>query len=175
MDILACPSLRESLFRLLCIKTGEKQNQRQLAKRLKVSPTAVGTIVKRLKKEGIVATERLGTMNLTLVELSRDPITTARKRCENLRMLSDAGLATHLQETYPGTTIVLFGSYARGEDTVRSDIDIAIIGAKKQIDTTVFEKLLERRVQIHLFADLKEIESHLRTNLYNGIVLHGAF
>ena len=45
-----------------------------------------------------------------------------------------------------GSAIILFGSYSRGEDIASSDIDIAIIGAKKKESSFFqFEKRLKER------------------------------
>jgi len=67
----------------------------------------------------------------------------------------------------------LFGSYSRGEDIENSDIDIAIIGRKKQIDLTEFEKILNRKINIITFNNFKEIHKNLKENLFNGITLTG--
>lgn len=51
-----------------------------------------------------------------------------------------------------GTTVILFGSYSRGDDTINSDIDIAIIGAKERtIKLTKYEKILERKIVINSY------------------------
>ena len=70
--------------------------------------------------------------------------------------------------------VILFGSYSYGEDTIKSDIDIAIIGSKKKdIDLTRFYKMLERPVVLNFYDDLKEINKNLRSNIISGIVLAG--
>ena len=96
------------------------------------------------------------------------------KRAENLKMIYESGLADFLEKELPGSTIILFGSYSRGEDTIRSDIDIAVIGRKeKHINLDDFEKKLERNISINFYASFKEIHKNLKENLFNGIVLFG--
>jgi len=62
--------------------------------------------------------------------------------------------------------VVLFGSYSKGEDIINSDIDIAVIGRKdKQIDLTIYEKKLEREININIYESFKSIHKNLKENL----------
>ena len=79
-----------------------------------------------------------------------------------------------MEKEFAGATIILFGSYSRGDDTTSSDIDIAVIGRKdKNIKLTDFDKDLERTIFINFYPSFKEIHKHLKENLFNGIVLAG--
>jgi len=167
--------LQSEIFRLLCIKVGEKINQRQSAAFLKVSPTAVAKAIRLLEKENLIKIHVDKRINLTQIELNRDrPHTLELKRAENLKFIIESGLSDFLEESFPGCTIILFGSYSRGEDTIKSDIDIAVIGSKqKNIDFSVFEKKLEREIIPQFYNSLKEVNKELRENILNGIVLAG--
>src|SRR3989344_5080391 len=80
-----------------------------------------------------------------------------------------------LEEKFPGTTIILFGSYARGEDIHSSDIDIAIIGGKdKFLNLEPLENLLKRKININFYSSWKDIHKHLKNNILNGIILTGS-
>jgi len=163
--------LQNSIFRLICIKAGTGMNQRSIAKALKVSPTAVAKALPALEKENLVTINKNKTMNLNTVELNREKAT-ALKRTENLKQIYGSGLAEYLEDTFPGCTIILFGSYSLGEDTIDSDIDIAIIGSKaKSISLAAFEKLLERTIYIHYYPDINKINKNLKENIMNGITL----
>lgn len=69
--------------------------------------------------------------------------------------------------------IILFGSYSRGEDTMRSDIDLAIV-TKKSLDLEFgrYEKALKRKIQIFEIK-IETTNKNLLTNVANGIVLKG--
>ena len=96
------------------------------------------------------------------------------KKVENQRSIYESGLLELLKEKYPGCTIILFGSYARGEDTFKSDIDITIIGSNKiKINLEKYKKNLEREIRINHYKTFKEINKELKENLCNGIVLSG--
>lgn len=178
MDIykLKFTKLQNEIFRLLCIRTGNALNHRQISKALGVSPTAVGKSLKLLEKEGLVISEKDGNVRLISVQLNRDnPRAIEFKRVENLRMLYESGIPDYLAERFPGCPIVLFGSYSSGHDRVGSDIDIAIFGTRgKQIDAEKFEKLLERRVSVHFYNDARGIGKNMKDSIANGITLCGA-
>jgi len=96
------------------------------------------------------------------------------KRTENLNIIYKSGLVDFLEENFPGTTIILFGSYSKGEDTIKSDIDIAVIGTKgKIINTKKFDKILEKDILINFYLSFKNIHKELKDNILNGITLVG--
>ena len=79
-----------------------------------------------------------------------------------------------LEEKFPGSTIILFGSYSRGEDLASSDVDLAVIGcSEKKIILKKYEKFLEREIRINFFKNLKKIEKEFKESLCNGIVFSG--
>jgi predicted nucleotidyltransferase len=167
--------LQNEIFQLLCVKVGEDLNQRTIANLLKVSPTAVAKSIKYLEKYNLIKIKKSKTMNLTLIYLNRDnQRTITLKRVENLKQIYESRLAEFLEEKFPGCAIILFGSYCFGEDTINSDIDLAIIGGKgKQVTLTKFENVLERNININFYDLFRKINKHLKENLCNGIVLAG--
>lgn len=177
MDIykLKFTVLQLEIFRLLCVKAGERLNQRQIAKLLKVSPTAIAKSIPKLEKESLILKEKQKNINLILLMLNRNSKRAVQlKRSENLRLIYESGLNEFLEEELPGATIILFGSYSRGDDTSSSDIDIAVIGRKeKEIRLENFEKLLERKIILNFYPSLKGIYKELKENICNGIVLSG--
>jgi|TARA_Y100000034_G_scaffold72774_1_gene87686 predicted nucleotidyltransferase len=169
-------TLQNEIFRLFCIKAGIFLNQRGIARILKVSPTAIANALPLLNKEKLIKIDKSKEMNLTLVQFNRDNARAINlKRIENLKLIYESGLVNFLFESFPGATIILFGSYSRGEDTLESDIDIAIIGVKeKNLDLIKFDKLLERNIIINFYNSFKEIHKHLRDSILNGILLSGS-
>ncbi len=167
-------SLQAGIFSLLCLKAGEKLSQREIAKILKVSPTAVANSIKELKKNQFIKVEKTKTINF--VSFNRDKEEAIElKRVENLRNIYVLGLFDFLRKEFAGGTIILFGSYSRGEDTNTSDIDFAVIGRKdKMIEFEKFEKILERKININFYDSWKEIHKHLKNNILNGILLWGS-
>ena len=167
--------LQSEIFRLLCIKTGITLNQRQIAKFLKVSPTAIAKSLFLLEKESMIKINKNNEMNLNLIKLNRDNKKTLElKRIENLKTLIESNLISFLEESFPGSTIILFGSFSKGDDISTSDIDIAIIEHKgKNINLEKYEKLLEKNINLNFYFSFKEIDRYLKSNILNGILLSG--
>jgi len=165
--------LQLEILRFLFVRAGTSFNARMTAKALRVSQTAISKALPQLEREGLVKIEKKS--GRWSIKLNMDnPKVIAFKRAENLKMLYESGAASFLEEELPGATIILFGSYSRGDDTITSDIDIAVIGRKeKELGLAAFEKSLERKINLNFYPSLKEIHKELRENLCNGIVLAG--
>ncbi len=98
----------------------------------------------------------------------------------NLNFIYQSGLVEFLNEHYGNPkSIILFGSFRKGEDLSTSDIDIAIetdeVEEYKTIGLRVladFEKEIGRQIQIHQF-NRRGVDIHVFNNIANGIVLAG--
>ncbi len=167
--------LQLEIMRLLFVKAGGAFNARGLAVPLGVSQTAISKSLPMLEKEGLVKIEKEKESGRWSIKLNREsPKVVAFKRAENLKMLYESGAASFLEDELPGATIILFGSYSRGDDTASSDIDIAVIGRKeKEINLAQFESMLERKINLNFYPSLRELHKELKENLCNGIVLVG--
>ena len=168
--------LQMEILRFLFIKFGMSFNERGLANHLDVSPTAISNALEKLEKGNLILVKKDKESKRLSISLNRDNNKVYNlKRVENLKLIYESGLAEFLSDNFPGSSIILFGSYSYGEDNINSDIDIAIIGAKeKEIDLTRFHKLLGRPVMLNFYEDFKGIVKNLKDNLCNGIVLEGA-
>lgn len=177
MDIykLKFTKLQNEIFRLLCIKSGKKISQRQIAKMLKVSPTAISKSISILEKENLIKIEKDNNIKINYLSLNRDSEKTINfKKVENLKMIYELELNNFLENAFPGSAIILFGSYSRGDDIFDSDIDIAVIGRKKkEINLEKFENLLEREIILQFYNEFKNIHEHLKNNILNGILIGG--
>ena len=165
--------LEQDVFSVVCSLAGESLSQRDIAKKLKVSPTSVGYAIKKLKKDNVIKVVKTKTVHF--ISLNRDERKAFElKQVENLKNIYVSGLSRYLEQQFFGGTIVLFGSYSKGEDTVSSDIDIAIIGRKdKVLALESYEEVLKRKININFYENWKKIHTHLKNNILNGIVLHG--
>ncbi len=167
-------TLEQNIFSLLCVKTGEKLSQREIAQTLKVSPTAIANSLKKLRDSSLIKIEKTKTINF--ISFNRDEQKAIEmKRVENLKNIYASGLSDYLHNALAGATIILFGSYSKGEDTTNSDIDIAIVERKnKTLELEKYEKILARKINVNLYNSWQEIQKHLKNNILNGILLHGS-
>lgn len=172
---LKLTTLQNEILRLLFVKAGMSLNQRQIANFLDVSPPAVMKALPLLHKQNLIKLSQDKGTKRWSIELNRDNHKAMQlKRADNLRQVYESGLADFLEKELAGASIILFGSYSRGEDIINSDIDIAVIGRKeKEINTINYEKALERKININFYDSFKSIHKNLKENLCNGIMLAG--
>tara|TARA_Y100000310_G_scaffold336419_1_gene420919 strand:+ start:2657 stop:3172 length:516 start_codon:yes stop_codon:yes gene_type:complete len=95
------------------------------------------------------------------------------KRFYNIYSIEQSSLIEYLIKKLTPYCIVLFGSYQRGEDIEDSDIDIFIETEEEKLDFKKYEKILNRKIQIHFKKSFKDYHKGLKINIANGIVLHG--
>jgi len=172
---LKLTNLQQEILRLLSVKAGVSLNQQQISNILEVTPPAVMKALPELEKEGLIRLKQDKESKRWSIELNRDNHKVMQfKRTDNLKLIYETGLSDFLEKEFAGATIILFGSYSRGEDAAESDIDIAVIGRKeKGIDLTVYEKALERKININFYDSWEKIHRHLKENLCSGIMLAG--
>jgi len=175
--------LQQEILKYLMAHAGKSFNARGLARPLNRTQAGIIKAMPKLEKSGLVKVGKDKDSGRWSIEFDRDNREAIDlKRTENLKMIYESGLARFLEYSFPGTTIILFGSYSRGEDVWsedserhKSDVDIAIIGTKdKGINLTKFDKILERYVIINFYPSFKEIHKNLKNNILNGILLFGS-
>lgn len=148
---------------------------RELSRLLKLSmPTIISATDKLAKEKLIIKTK--GKV-LTKVEADRENTNFSRyKRIYNLEAINRSGIIDYLSNMYNHPRcIILFGSFSRGDDIERSDVDIAVITKKKlSLELGRYIKILKRNITIHE-VDLDKISEEFKANLSNGIVLEGSW
>lgn len=125
---------------------------REIAKKLNISPFAAKKYTDILIKEGLIVDEKKA--NLRYLKANTFNIFYKYlKISHNIKQLIDSGLADFLKENITNiTSIILFGSFAKGDDTKESDIDVLIIGKKSSFNLSKFEKKLKKEISIHFFS-----------------------
>ncbi len=150
-----------------------------LASRLKIAKSTAREVVKMLVGEDFLKIETIS--RLWRISCNQNhPYNYSRKISYNLMMVYESGIIQEIHKHVPNPkAVILFGSYRKGDDIDKSDIDIAveIIGNQqmqiKQIG--VFPKLGFREnipVNLHIFSR-KKIDINLFSNIANGILLEG--
>lgn len=172
---LKLTNLQQEIMRLLFIKAGISLNQRQIANLLEVTPPAVMKALPALAQENLLKIQQDKETKRWSIELNRNHHKVMQlKRADNLQQIYESGLADFLEKEFAGATIILFGSYSRGEDIINSDLDIAVVGRKdKLIDLTQYEQALGRQINLNFYDSFGKIHKHLKENLSNGIILAG--
>ena len=145
---------------------------RQIARLTKLSSTGVIKIVKRLKAGGLLVSKKINMIEE--VKPNFEGKFLPLKRLYNIFSITESGLTEYLKKFYEfPSAIILFGSYSNGADAEKSDIDIAIISNKKELpDVSKFEKLLARKISLHV-TNLSTASKEFKNSLANGIILDG--
>ena len=91
----------------------------------------------------------------------------------NISSILESGLINFIEETLAPKSIILFGSYSRGEDTENSDIDIFVECKKEELSLEKFEKKLMRKIELHFNEKFASYPKELKNNIINGMVLSG--
>jgi len=85
----------------------------------------------------------------------------------------DSGVTRFIEEKLIPKSIVIFGSYQRGEDTEDSDIDIFVECKEEELNLDKFERKLNRNIQLHFKENFNLYPKELKNNIMNGIVVGG--
>lgn len=152
------------------LNPGKKYYVRELAEEIGIAPSTVSRAIEDLEEIGVVELEKdiKTRINASKTEKFRD-----LKRSFNLWNLTETGLIEKLQQESVPEAIVLFGSYAHGEDNSDSDIDLAVVnGRETSPELEKYQKELGREINIH-FVEKKEASENFVETLANGIVLRG--
>jgi len=150
-----------------------------LSSNLKISKTTANKVVLQLEAEGFLKKEVLGRIWRISCNLSHIYNVT-RKISYNLDMIYKLGIIDEIHKTISNPrTIVLFGSYRKGDDNEKSDIDIAVeVFDNKELRIQqlgvlpIFGYRTNVPVNLHIFSRNK-VDLNLFANIANGIVLEG--
>ncbi len=148
---------------------------RELSRLLKLSMPTIISATDALAKERLIIKTK-GTALTTIAANRENAKFLQCKRVHNLEQIYDSCVLEYLSGSYNHPKlIILFGSFSRGEDAEKSDVDIAIATNKKlSLDLSKYEKALGRGISIHEI-DLDKVSNEFKANLANGIVLEGSW
>jgi len=167
-------NIKESMKEYFFVNPTARLRVRQIERELKLPLPSVIGYAKELEKEEILTKSKIGDVVFyTPDKTSKEFL--LEKRFFNLKQIYYSGLVDFLIEGLSNPPIVVFGSYAKGEDTEKSDIDIYLeTSSKKEVSLEKFEKILKRKIQIFRHKGIHEIKnSHLANNIINGVILNG--
>jgi len=146
-------------------------NVREYSRIMKISPPTASKQLLDYNKKGLLLIEKnknyiyyyANKKNKDFIDLSR--IYWRNKFSEFLE---------YLNKNLLSPTIILFGSLAKAEAKIDSDVDLCIIAHKKIINISNFEKKIKRNIQVFFFSSIKNIKNkELVNNIMNGYVLNG--
>lgn len=167
-------SIKRTILEHFFVSPSDRLRVRQIEKTLKLPLPSVIRYSKELEREGILKKVKISNVVFyTSDRSSQDFI--LEKRLYNIKQLYASGLIEFLKKEFSNPAVVLFGSYAMGEDIENSDIDLYVeTPSKKEIRLDKYERILKRRIQLFVHASLDEIKNRqLMNNIVNGTILNG--
>lgn len=151
-----------------------KLRVRQIEREIRVPLHSAIRYAQELEKESILKKSTIA--DVMLYSASRTSATfLLEKKLFNIRNAYSSGLIDYLIEELSNPTIIVFGSYSRGEDVENSDIDIYIeTPTRNKLKVEKFEKILQRKIQIFVYKNIHDVENkELANNIVNGVILNG--
>lgn len=152
----------------------EEIHLRELARKLNLSPFAVKKYADALVKEGLVTESKRANLRYLKSNVS-NLFFKHLKISLNVRNILNSKLVEFLKENVPNiSSVVLFGSMAKGENTAESDVDILIIGKNKHLNLEKFEKKLNRDINYHIFSwSSWKTKAEKDKPFYYEVIIHG--
>lgn len=159
----------------------------EISKEVGLSKSTASAILKDLRERDLVTIEKIANIwRVRFNGTNRQAV--GYKIASNLARIYSSGIIEYvLAEWGAPRSLILFGSYRKGEDAPGSDIDVAIeideqkdpeiSGLESRKDEGVkplreWESKHARKFSLHFFNS-KRIDRNLFTNIANGIVLYG--
>jgi predicted nucleotidyltransferase len=162
------------------LRTQKKIHLKGLAKELGVSPRTAQVYLHLYNKEGILEKESIG--NLNLYQLKSCTLTRELKRLYILFKITNP-LNQFVKDNPSITSLILYGSSAKGEYDNESDVDLLVVSNKKELNLSKIKKLeaeLQREVKMEILSigEIRKLAER-PNNFYksvskNNIQLYGA-
>jgi predicted nucleotidyltransferase len=152
---------------------------RELARLLRMSPMTLKRALDLLVRDGLITREK--TKNQIFYQANTESHAYRyEKIAYNLAQLEKKAVVEYILENVPGvSSIVLYGSYAKGENDKHSDIDLLIISTAKKVILGDIEEKFKVELNVMNFSSAQWTEQ-ARSNkafyldvITEGIPLYG--
>lgn len=146
-------------------------NVREYSRLTKISPPTASKILSKFNQEGLLLTEKDRNYIFYYTDKNNKIFIDLSRLYWRLKL---SKIIEFFNKSLTNPTLILFGSLSKAETRGNSDIDICIIGHKKEIKINEFEDNLKRKIQLFFFNSIKDIKNkELANNIINGYVLEG--
>ncbi len=149
-----------------------KFHLREISRRTKLSVAGVSKILGNLVKSNFLLLHKGNVTNDYLANVDNIKFKNL-KICYNLYNIKISGIIEDIVKACAPECIVLFGSFARGEDNENSDIDIGVVSNHRpEFELSKYSSRFSREINI-INVNLQEASKEFRNNFINGIVVYG--
>jgi predicted nucleotidyltransferase len=121
---------------------------REFSRKLDINTNSAQRYLNQFLNQGIIIETRKG--NLRYFKANFGSIFFRQiKITYSIKKLEDSGLLGLLKNSF--SSVILFGSTAKGEDNNLSDIDLVCIGPNKNINLDSAQKNLDKQLNVHFY------------------------
>ena len=145
---------------------------RGIARQLKLSHATVLKYINDLEIIGLLKKNE-ETLYPTYIANSLNQKYKFYKKNYMVSKLMDSTIVEHIQKEVLPSSIILFGSVAKGTFNEKSDIDIFVEAKETVLNIRKFERRLGKKVNLLFEQNLNNLSRELRNNIINGIILYG--
>jgi predicted nucleotidyltransferase len=167
-------NIKEQIKNHFFVNPSSMLRVREIERVLKLPLPSIIKYCKELQNEGILTIVKTGNVLFYTAD-KMNPSFLLEKRLYNLRLLYISGFIEFLKIELSNPSIIVFGSFSKGEDREDSDIDLYVeTPSKKEISLDNFERVFKRRLHVFRQKNIREIKNkNLVNNIINGILLNG--
>lgn len=153
----------------------KKFNLKEISSICKIAHTSVKKELLDLVRKELVSkeVEKKGKRKFPLYRASLNEDFVRLKRISNEYEVFFSGIVEFIRDKLIPNSIVLFGSFSRGEDNEESDIDLFVESGIKDVDLSKFERKLKRKINLTFKNEINDLNKEFLSNVVNGIVLYG--
>jgi len=147
-----------------------------ISRKIRLAHTSVKKNLKELISIGLITKyiQEKGGRKFPIYKADRNnKLFKKYKLIYNITSLFESNLTEYIGDKLMPKSIVLFGSYQKGEDIEESDIDIFVECKKEELNLAKFEKKLGRKIELHFNENFTSYPKELKNNIINGIVVSG--
>jgi predicted nucleotidyltransferase len=146
---------------------------KEIARRIKLAPTSVKNRLNELLKQEFILKKK-GEIFPGFIANRDNKEFLFYKRMNNLIKLNESNVLDYIIDSIYPETIIVYGSYLKGEDIESSDLDLLILSkVKKTLNLEKFEHILNRKIHCIIIKSTEELTKELRSEIVNGLVLYG--
>jgi predicted nucleotidyltransferase len=145
---------------------------REIARELGLNHATILKYLKGLIKLGLIR-KRDETLYPTHYANTESPEYKLYKKNHIIFKITESGVVDFIQKNTLASSIILFGSCAKGEFTEKSDIDVFIEAKESSLNLAKYEKKLGKKINLLFEQNINNLSKELKNNMLNGVVLYG--
>lgn len=168
-------STLEKTLQVFFINPTKKFSLKELSEKIGIAHTSIKRELSTLSREKLISIdlEVKGKRKFPLYFANLSEKFLYLKKLYNELELKNSNLVEFLSKKFAPNSIILFGSYSRGEDSEESDIDLFVESKFEGVDLRKYEKILQRKINLLFKEDINLFKKEILNNLLNGTILYG--